>query len=44
MDINSIDDLERHKKNIETSFETIEKDLKSLKKTGKSKDQISNLL
>ena len=44
MDINSIDDLERRKKNIETSFETIEEDLKSLQKKGKSKDKISNLL
>ena len=43
MDINSIDDLERLKKNIEASFETIEKELKSKKKTGKSKEQISNL-
>ena len=39
----SIDELERLEKNIEKSFETIEKELKSLKKSGKNNKQISNL-
>jgi len=42
-DYHSIDELERLEKNIEKSFETIEKELKSLKKSGKNKEQISNL-